>query len=295
MPDGLVRTDLNKTGTSFRQGTPITLPHSDGITINTPVDFGNDTPVSDPTLNSNPVTWVPSSAHFGNVITPAGAQFIGSICAINTASSTNDSTTGASGGATSLNTTGATILVAFVRATSTPTIVDSATVNGAAGYNTWTYLKVSSGTSSKCLIAYCINPSTSTTHWFEATGTFGSCEVFAFKGVTGWSVDSSSQSTNTQSGTTVVSGSINLAGTGEVVIVGIGSNSTQASATVNNGFNGGQGVASGAALCQLLGTLPELGGSAYLIDASSSSISATFTTSHTNSDWVWAIAAFKHS
>lgn len=57
MPRGLNRTDLNSTGTSYRNGNPVTLPKNFGNPITTPHDFGND------------VTWTPSSAHFGNPIT----------------------------------------------------------------------------------------------------------------------------------------------------------------------------------------------------------------------------------
>jgi hypothetical protein len=62
------RTDLNKTGINYKDGTPITEPHEFGTPVNLPHDFGNDIPVSDATLNSNPVTWpTPNPAHFGNI------------------------------------------------------------------------------------------------------------------------------------------------------------------------------------------------------------------------------------
>lgn len=66
---GLNRTDLNKTGTSYKNGTPITLPHDFGNDVTPPVDFGNDIPSSG--TNQNVVNWVPSPAHFGNSFNPA--------------------------------------------------------------------------------------------------------------------------------------------------------------------------------------------------------------------------------
>ena len=73
MPDGLVRTDLNTTGTSFRNGDPVQEPKNFGTPETQPPDpknFGNVEPVVDPTLDSNPVTWAPDPKHFGNIITP---------------------------------------------------------------------------------------------------------------------------------------------------------------------------------------------------------------------------------
>ncbi len=69
MPEGLVRTDANKTGTTFRDGTPVTLPVNFGTDVNLPHEFGIPLPVSDPTFNSNPVDWqTPDPAHFGNIV-----------------------------------------------------------------------------------------------------------------------------------------------------------------------------------------------------------------------------------
>ena len=72
MPEGLVRTDLNKTGTTFNNGIPVTEPLNFGTPITLPHNFGIALPVSDPTFDSNPVTWTVSPAHFGNNFAPAG-------------------------------------------------------------------------------------------------------------------------------------------------------------------------------------------------------------------------------
>ena len=60
---------LNRSG-DFRKGTPITLPHEFGTPINLATkNFGNPVPPVSPDQNSNPVTWTPDPAHFGNPIT----------------------------------------------------------------------------------------------------------------------------------------------------------------------------------------------------------------------------------
>lgn len=69
MSEGIVRTDLNETGDTFKDGSPLTLPVVYGNVVSLPKNFGNVEPQADPTLNSNPVDWVPSSDHFGNEIT----------------------------------------------------------------------------------------------------------------------------------------------------------------------------------------------------------------------------------
>jgi len=71
MPLGLVRTDVNKGGTSFRNGTPINGPLTFGNDVAwnpSSSHFGNPVPATDPTFNSNPVNWTPASSHFGNEI-----------------------------------------------------------------------------------------------------------------------------------------------------------------------------------------------------------------------------------
>lgn len=63
MPEGLVRSG------DYRKGTPVVLPHQFGTPVagsNQP--FGNVNPQSNPTLNGNPVTWVPNPGHFGNQV-----------------------------------------------------------------------------------------------------------------------------------------------------------------------------------------------------------------------------------
>jgi hypothetical protein len=57
----------------FRKGTPITLPHTFGNTVNLSVDtatdhdnFGNTEPSNGGNINT--VTWLPSPTHFGNQV-----------------------------------------------------------------------------------------------------------------------------------------------------------------------------------------------------------------------------------
>lgn len=66
MPRGRVRKG------DFRNGTPITLPHTFGNTVNwapSPAEFGNPVDhAADPAAFGNPVTWSPSPTHFGNQV-----------------------------------------------------------------------------------------------------------------------------------------------------------------------------------------------------------------------------------
>ncbi len=52
----------------FRKGTPILVPHQFGTPVVKPEPQGNVIPQSNPTLDSNPVTWTPSPTHFGNQV-----------------------------------------------------------------------------------------------------------------------------------------------------------------------------------------------------------------------------------
>lgn len=62
MPDGKVNSGDN------RKGNVITPGHQFGTPIGEPEPFGNTEPQSNATLDSNPVTWAPSPAHFGNTV-----------------------------------------------------------------------------------------------------------------------------------------------------------------------------------------------------------------------------------
>lgn len=65
MPLGLNRTDANSSGTSFKNGTPVTLPLNVGNPA-PPASFGNPIPSSG--TEQNTVTWLPSPSHFGTLI-----------------------------------------------------------------------------------------------------------------------------------------------------------------------------------------------------------------------------------
>ncbi len=68
MPLGLNRTDLNTTGIDYLHGSPVTLPHQFGNTVNwvvNPAHFGNV--VLLPLNLGNQVNWAPSPAHYGNI------------------------------------------------------------------------------------------------------------------------------------------------------------------------------------------------------------------------------------
>jgi hypothetical protein len=70
MPMGSCRDDLNQTGESFRNGSPLPNEpdeHSNPIPPSSPVLNSNPIPI-DPAFNSNVVNWSPSPNHFGNNI-----------------------------------------------------------------------------------------------------------------------------------------------------------------------------------------------------------------------------------
>ncbi|PWT75510.1 MAG: hypothetical protein C5B59_08505 [Bacteroidetes bacterium] len=64
-PLGINRTDLNKTGTTYNEGTPVTIPHNFGDSVTLPHSFGNPIPTSG--TETNPVT-LPHN--FGNNFAP---------------------------------------------------------------------------------------------------------------------------------------------------------------------------------------------------------------------------------
>lgn len=225
---------------------------------------------------------------------PAFLKSIGCIASAIISPPSNNSITGASGGANTIDTTGATLFVAILRCNggsgNPPDISDS---EG----NIWSLGSISTGIGS-CLmrLAWVFNPTTSTTHSFDcpAPATEGSAEVFAFGGSGTWSKISEVLASSETSGTSVVTGSV-TALLDDVVIAGIGSNGSESSGTINSGFSGGiSGDPTDTALPQLLSSSPEVGMSGFLI-SSGGSVAATFSTSVSNGDWKWAISNFRLS
>lgn len=222
------------------------------------------------------------------------ATFLASICGVTSADISppnNNSITGQSGGAHSIDTTGATALFAITTCTAgtSPTISDSEA-------NTWTYSSIfGNGTSNNIRLAWCFSPTTSATHTFDFTSSAdGSGQVFALGGSGTWAATAQAGSSSSQSGTSVATSSISTS-SGDVVIAGIGSNGSRGTGTVNNSFSGGISGSPTAALPQdLTSGSPEVGMSAYLISGGGS-IGATFTTTATNFDWTFAIGTFSLS
>lgn len=56
MPEGIVRTDLNESGTSYKNGFPVIGPISYGNEVTEPKSFGATIPPTAATAHSNPVT-----------------------------------------------------------------------------------------------------------------------------------------------------------------------------------------------------------------------------------------------
>ncbi len=78
MPFGLNRTDLDDTGVSYRNGTPINLTtHTFGNVVAwapSPAHFGNPIPTNRKEITE--VTWTPDPAHFGNNINGEASSII---------------------------------------------------------------------------------------------------------------------------------------------------------------------------------------------------------------------------
>lgn len=73
MPKGLVRSDPNHGGDSYRNGFAVVEPLEFNTPITEPHVFGTEIPVADRSLAENLVTWAPSPAHFGNIVAPPAA------------------------------------------------------------------------------------------------------------------------------------------------------------------------------------------------------------------------------
>ena len=366
MPEGLVRSG------DFRNGTPVTLPLNFGTPITEPHSFGNPVPPTDATFNSNPVTWVPSPAHFGNVIAPAttplaaptfspaggaytGAQsvtltvdahatatyyttngsaptvlstlYTGAITTVGSGTEVinafshgtgayTDSTVATAtyvitavtpalvaagvvvspGHTVTLNTTGATLLVAILTGGgAVPTVSDS--VGGHT--NAWTYLatQTSSGNYTRLAYAYAATGggalNTGGSHVITVTNTAdttSACVVFAFGNTsTTSSVLNASNGAQQQAGTpvtiyTLQAGSITPAA-GSVVVMGFGSNDTiYADSTIPTGFTG--------ELKQTNGSSLEIVGGCYKLNDAGSAENPSWTVETNNYTGV-VIAAFK--
>lgn len=65
---GIVRTNLNATGTSYNKGFPVVGPLGFGQPVTLPKNFGNPIPAVNAANDTNPVTWTPSPNHFGNIL-----------------------------------------------------------------------------------------------------------------------------------------------------------------------------------------------------------------------------------
>ena len=214
-------------------------------------------------------------------------SFIASIEAVRStyvAPPNNNSTTGAAGGATSIDTTGATLLVAVVRANGS-----GASISDSEG-NVWTYGAEFGPGITRVRLAWVFNPLTSATHTFNPTSNEGSADVFAFGGSGTWAQTEMDGATITSPGTSVTTDSIPTTDF-DVVIAGLSSNGSISGGAVNNGFSGGIAGEPANALPQQLSGTPEVGMGAYLISPGGST-DTTFTSLTNNADWVWIIGSF---
>lgn len=270
MPLGANRTDLNDTGTTYKNGFPVTLPLNVGNPITEPHNFGNPIPSSG--TNENTVDWVPSPAHFGNDIggstppPPANITFIAQTQTIQNQDSAP------------IDTTGATLIVAVIRANgSVGQMSDSAN-------NTWTYgANIQSGSSScQIRVGFVSLPATSATHTFHVINNESSCEIYVFKGNdAGWKQDS--QAGGFEGATPFTLAGFTPGAAPSVILTGCGSNQAIVTGAIDEGFS--------TPLMQNLSVSPEVGGSSWLIQSAAAAVTPTWTLS-SNSDWIAVISAF---
>jgi hypothetical protein len=180
-----------------------------------------------------------------------------------------------------LNTTGATLLVAVVTASSAvATISDS---NG----NTWNYLttRTSTNNANKTRIAYAFGPTVGAGHTFTVGGgTFAVAFVYAFSNTVTTSSVFDNENGGPCTGSTFQPGSVTRT-TGDVTITGWGSNAVVTTGSINDSFTG---------LLSDFNVADEAGQAAYLVDTSASSINPTWTTNTgAPQSGATAIASFK--
>lgn len=191
--------------------------------------------------------------------------------------------------AVTLNTTGATLIVAVLTATSTPTISDS--VGGQS--NAWNYLTSATGAGNVTRIAYAYANTgggalqTGASHVFTPAGGAACLAVYVFSGTltTAAVFDSANQSSGNASGspTSFQPGTITPT-SGDLVICGFGNNGTVNTCTINSSFTG--------LLRQTNGANFEIIGGAYLLNAANSALNPTWS-GNANATSACVIACFQ--
>jgi hypothetical protein len=295
-------TSVTLTGTGFvagatvlfgtTPGTSVVVVSSTSITVVTPAESAGVVSVTVTNIDSQSAT-LPAAFTF-TAATPA--VFIASI----TVQGTNNSLSGNTPVGGSINTTGATVLIAALRANANPyTPVSGTNIIDSMG-NTWLFTTFAySGnhgiSNAVAGFAYCSNPITSAAHTFEALGNYLTMDVYAFSGggVGGWAFDQFATTPGPESGP-VTCGPITPSQTGEIILGVIASFNEITEGTVNNGFSGGV-IGDPADQARFIGFTDNdmVGSSAYLIDAADAPISAVFQDTGGNSDYTGALASFK--
>lgn len=202
---------------------------------------------------------------------------------------------GASTSAVTINTTGATLLVAIISSeAATPTMSDSVGGNT----NAWNYLTLQTSTNNKTLIAYAYAGTgggalyTGASHVITPAGTVPSCVVYAFSNTgTTSAVLNASNGAQQQAGTTVLNYTVQAGSitptTGSIVVIGIGNNGTffgNDLDTLPSGFTG--------ELKQSSGATNEIVGGCYKLNDAGSAENPSWTVTLNGFSGV-VIAAFK--
>jgi hypothetical protein len=154
-------------------------------------------------------------------------------------------------------------------------------ISDSAG-NTWTAAPACGSGAPHQQFFYAVNPTTSSSHTFAATsGTYAFVQVWAFSGASG-GFDKQTCNASAASNSFAV-GSLTPAQANEVLITQAVSNGFIATGSIDSSFS--------APLLQTNGVW-EVGGGAYLIDASSSAVNPTWTF-NAGLPWAASVIAFK--
>jgi hypothetical protein len=271
MPRGLNRTNLNTTGTSYRNGTPIDLTtHNFGNVVDwnpSPSHFGNESPFD----QGNQVDWSPSPEHFGNLITVDAIEFVISTAATNNGSFAGQQTT------SPVDTTGANFIVI-----STFSSVD-ATISDSLG-NTW--VTISAG---EFGLYYCVTPVVGANHTFTVTQPGSDCSiaVAAFSGVKSVSpLESNTSTTTVSSPTTTVQAATVTPHTGDIIISAFGTFASHKPVSIDSDFTLLDTTGFGSLSATVL---------AYLVTPSGANVQPTWTVTSNGSIIQSMSALFAHA
>ena len=277
---GINRSDPNNGGTSYRSGSPVTLPHNFGNPVTTPVNFGN--PIPSDGKNVNTVNWVPSPAHFGNTVGPPAPT--GPALVAHTIAGSNGT---GSVTTTAINTTGSGFLILVV----TPESASDAITVADSKSNTWHQVSLPNGRDfGSPLLYYAFGATVGTGHTFTVSATNGVLvSVAAFSGVKSSAdpFESANNQNSVESGVTAQPGNVTPVAVKDLIFSGFGGFSNPLPVTINDSFveidslfDSGTGIPNA---------------NAYLVATATTVINPTWTATSNPNRLASCIAVFAHA